>query len=542
MQRTKIKTLLKAVTFASAALLTTQATAGFKVVGYFPTWQGDVNTIPYQQVTHINYSFVLPTATGQLQALDGGGSRLSTLVQKAHATNVKVLIAVGGWNNGDDSAFRSLAANSSYRSTFINNLLNFVDQYGLDGVDIDWEYPDGGEVASFKTLMRELGDKLRAKGKILTAAVSAYDGAGSIDADVINSVDFLNLMVYDIGTPHSTYAHAQNALTHWKYNEGLPKDKAVLGVPFYSHTQWVAYKDIIARYGAAAAQSDSAGGLDYNGQPTIRAKAELASAEAGGIMFWEISQDTRDNTSLMKEIWSVVGSKVGSGGGGSSGGGTGDGTTTNGNVCFYEHNNYQGASVCTSANNAGMPSGWNDRISSLKAASGYQVEVYEHGNYGGRKVTLSGNISELGSRNFNDIISSYKLISGSGGGTTSYPNWQAGYNYKTGDIVRYNGSLYVAEHDNPGYDPVISTWFWEPYSGSGAGTGSGNTGGGGGSTGGATAGCAAWAEGKTYNVGTKVSYQGATYKSLVTHTAWVGANWNPAATTTLWSRTSESCQ
>ena len=107
-------------------------------------------------------------------------------MQKAHATNVKVLIAVGGWNNGDDSAFRSLAANSSYRNTFINNLLNFVDQYGLDGVDIDWEYPDGGEVASFKTLMRELGDKLRAKGKILTAAVSAYDGAGSIDADVIN--------------------------------------------------------------------------------------------------------------------------------------------------------------------------------------------------------------------------------------------------------------------------------------------------------------------------------------------------------------------
>ncbi|MEV1289458.1 glycoside hydrolase family 19 protein [Micromonospora sp. NPDC049679] len=46
----------------------------------------------------------------------------------------------------------------------------------------------------------------------------------------------------------------------------------------------------------------------------------------------------------------------------------------------------------------------------------------------------------------------------------SYPDWAAGRAYVAGDIVRYtDGSLYRAEHDNPGYDPVISTWFWEPY-------------------------------------------------------------------------------
>ncbi|MBP2322903.1 chitinase [Kibdelosporangium banguiense] len=45
-----------------------------------------------------------------------------------------------------------------------------------------------------------------------------------------------------------------------------------------------------------------------------------------------------------------------------------------------------------------------------------------------------------------------------------YPNWQAGKAYVTGDIVQYtDGKFYIAEHDNPGYDPVISTWFWEPY-------------------------------------------------------------------------------
>ena len=74
--------------------------------------------------------------------------------------------------------------------------------------------------------------------------------------------------------------------------------------------------------------------------------------------------------------------------------------------------------------------------------------------------------------------------SGGSGGTTggsggcSYPAWAAGRSYVTGDIVQYtNGNFYIATHDNPGYDPTISTWYWSPYS---------CTGGSGGSTGGTT--------------------------------------------------------
>lgn len=86
------------------------------------------------------------------------------------------------------------------------------------------------------------------------------------------------------------------------------------------------------------------------------------------------------------------------------------GVSSNGSVCFYEHSDYQGASFCTSANNTDMPSGWNDRISSLKVAPGYQVELYEHSNYGGRKLTLGGNTSELNSQGFNDTASSFKVV------------------------------------------------------------------------------------------------------------------------------------
>jgi len=53
-------------------------------------------------------------------------------------------------------------------------------------------------------------------------------------------------------------------------------------------------------------------------------------------------------------------------------------------------------------------------------------------------------------------------------GTCNHPNWVAGQWYTTGSIVRYtNGQYYIAEHDNPGYDPTISTWYWDPYTCSG---------------------------------------------------------------------------
>lgn len=45
----------------------------------------------------------------------------------------------------------------------------------------------------------------------------------------------------------------------------------------------------------------------------------------------------------------------------------------------------------------------------------------------------------------------------------------------------------------------------------------------------------AWAEGNTYTAGDGVTYSGGNYKALVTHTAYVGTGWNPAATPTLWS-------
>ncbi|RKH49364.1 chitinase [Corallococcus sp. AB049A] len=284
-----------------------------RVVGYLPTWAGDVNTLQYSKLSHINYAFALPTASGGLTGVSSSDARLRSLVTQAHAQGVKVLIAVGGWNDGNDSGFEQMAANATSRTAFVNNVVNFVNAAGLDGVDIDWEYPDPGASGNnYALLMNQLGTAMHSRGKLLTAAVVAngYTGGG-VPASVFNDVDFLNIMAYDGGQPHSTYDLAVQSLNYWK-GRGLPASKAVLGVPFYgrSPSSYVGYSELVAR-DSQAPYKDNVGDVYYNGIATIQAKTQLGR-QNGGVMIWELSQDTSGSTSLLNAIYSVA---QGTGGG-----------------------------------------------------------------------------------------------------------------------------------------------------------------------------------------------------------------------------------
>lgn len=297
---------------AAAATITITAPAaqaayppGFKSVGYQPSWSSNIGSIPYNKLTHINYAFVLPNANGTLQGTPEPG-RLQQLVSGAHASGVKVSIAVGGWNNGNDDNFEILAANANSRTTFVNALINLVNQYNLDGVDMDWEYPDpGAEGDNFTALMRQLGDALHSRGKLLTAAVvSEGPVAQGVQPAVFAIVDWLNIMAYDGGSPHANYDWSINSVNFWK-NRGLPASKAVLGVPFYSRPTYISYRDLVAQ-DAANANRDCYNGNCFNGLPTIRRKTTWALSNAGGVMNWELSQDTTGSTSLLNAIWETA--------------------------------------------------------------------------------------------------------------------------------------------------------------------------------------------------------------------------------------------
>lgn len=54
------------------------------------------------------------------------------------------MIAIGGWNEGG-ARFSAVVANDAIRATFVKNVVAFVQKFGFDGFDLDWEYPGNTE-------------------------------------------------------------------------------------------------------------------------------------------------------------------------------------------------------------------------------------------------------------------------------------------------------------------------------------------------------------------------------------------------------------
>lgn len=280
--------------------------ANFISLGYFPSWQGDPQNIQFDKLTHIVYSFLIPNADGSFQPLVHE-EKLTQLVTMAKGNDVKVMIAIGGWQDGDDSAFEVLASNIQSRNVFVSQTMDIVKRFNLDGVDMDWEYPDKGQSAkNYASLMKELSQALHEESKVLSAAVVALGpSAEGVLNEVFEYVDFLNLMVYDGGGDHhSSYEFSVESINYWQ-GRGLAKSKTVLGVPFYAKPSSKTYRSLV-EVDSSFACLDNRENHSYNGIPTIRKKTKLALARAGGIMNWELTQDSNTDSSLLRAMWEVI--------------------------------------------------------------------------------------------------------------------------------------------------------------------------------------------------------------------------------------------
>ena len=274
----------------------------FPVIGYYAAWSGEPEDIEFDKLTQVNFSFAFPGSTGNVRIAESG--KLEALVELAHAKNVKVYLAVGGWDIGDgggnDQAFEAMAKDAKNRQRFVSSLLFQIKDYNLDGIDIDWEYPDDQE--SFLLLMTELYPALKAKGKGLSVAAAGEGVHGDgINAESFQYMDYLNIMAYDGPTPHSSYEYAVKCLDYWS-GRGCPKEKLILGLPFYGKDPNTDYKVLIQGNPLMASQMDEQEGIHYNGIPTIQKKVKLAQDRAAGVMIWELSQDVNNQYSLLKSI------------------------------------------------------------------------------------------------------------------------------------------------------------------------------------------------------------------------------------------------
>jgi chitinase len=272
------------------------------LAAYFPEWgiygrNFQVADVPAAQLTHLIYSFLNLTSTGEVALYDsfaavekrfsaaesvsgeadlwyyppddprsqqtvwGNFNQLAELKEKF--PHLRVSIAVGGWTLS--SHFSTVCSTTAGRETFANSLVRFLDTYRMfDGIDFDWEYPgggglagnsaspsDGANYASLLQLVRAkfdaLGQQLGRRYEISVASPAGHDKIAAFNLPgLAPSVDFFNLMAYDFhGTWESTTGH-QSAFTgdatgydvktavELYLDAGVAPGKIVLGAPLYT--------------------------------------------------------------------------------------------------------------------------------------------------------------------------------------------------------------------------------------------------------------------------------------------------------------------
>ncbi|KAF5280513.1 hypothetical protein FQA39_LY18035, partial [Lamprigera yunnana] len=177
---------------------------------------------------------------------------------------LKILLAIGGWSFGTQK-FKDMSSTRYARQTFIFSAIPFLRDREFDGLDVDWEYPKGGDdKKNYVHLLKELREAFEAEAQevkknrlLLTAAVPV--GPDNIksgyDVPAVSSyLDFINLMAYDFHgkwereTGHNAPLHSPSSDSEWRkqlsvdyaaklwVKLGAPKEKLVIGMPTYGRT------------------------------------------------------------------------------------------------------------------------------------------------------------------------------------------------------------------------------------------------------------------------------------------------------------------
>ncbi len=286
-----------------------------RVVGYITHWH--INRLPQvrlDMLTHLIWQGVEVTS-GTDPTLhvsnDAGWEQIPRVAAAAHDRGIKMLVSlVGPWDKPDLSR---IWESPPERAKLVAGLVKLVEDYNLDGIDIDNE--STCEPAVYDSFLKELHESLAPLGKIITLA--ANPNKVCLNAGSAEYLDFINLMTYDMyqqaGYPfHSTLQESIKALKLWA-DAGLPKDKLLMGIPFYGRdgdSAGFEYSWIVDNYHPLPGQnhvyepSVVGGVIWWNGIDLVKQKVGYARDNGfGGIMVYEVAIDKFDDRSLLKTVF-----------------------------------------------------------------------------------------------------------------------------------------------------------------------------------------------------------------------------------------------
>ncbi|KIY64739.1 glycoside hydrolase family 18 protein [Cylindrobasidium torrendii FP15055 ss-10] len=255
--------------------------AGKKSVGYFANWgiygrKFPPSLIPAEDLTHILYAFAnLSPSSGTVAMSDSwadseihypgdswndvgdnlyGNFKAIYNLKKANR-HLKLLLSIGGWTYSP--SFHPVVVNPALRAEFVRSSVQLLEDYGLDGLDIDYEYPqDDQQAQGYVELLRELRQALdqHAQGKgadyrfLLTiAAPCGVDNYQKLHIHDMNQyLDFWNLMAYDFAGSWDTVAGHQANLfgppisvsqaVNYYLEQGVPPANLIIGIPLYGRS------------------------------------------------------------------------------------------------------------------------------------------------------------------------------------------------------------------------------------------------------------------------------------------------------------------
>jgi len=238
---------------------------------WYPSWHSSdytVHDISWTMYNSVKYAFASTTPDPSVIGFeDSDKAFLPQFVEEAHMNGVKAMLAIGGW--GGSKYFSPAVATEANRTAFAKAIMGVVSQYGLDGIEFDWEYPAKQGIGcnviapndsdNFLLFLQTLRDQDCAQDITISAAVSivpfiGLDGTPMKDVSAFDKVlDYIEIMNYDIwgswstgvgpnaplndscAAPQNQQGSAVSAVRAWT-TAGFPANKIILGVAAYGHS------------------------------------------------------------------------------------------------------------------------------------------------------------------------------------------------------------------------------------------------------------------------------------------------------------------
>jgi len=212
------------------------------VTGFYSAQNGvlPISNIPWDKYTHIIHFAAAPNSDGTVDLHYLTQSEIKSITT-ARPAGKTVLVSV----KDNDSNLNAFAAATSPATiaTFTNNIVNFVNSNGYDGVDLDWESKIN--TTQYQNLLMRLRSAM--PGKVITMDAGNWGGMQTVAAGAASALDQVNVMCYDMDTPGNGYSWFNDALLQngksrlmtcdWRAramtSAGLPASKVGIGIPFY---------------------------------------------------------------------------------------------------------------------------------------------------------------------------------------------------------------------------------------------------------------------------------------------------------------------